>query len=121
MRDRGRHWLTTWQGLTDDDEHAAHMVLTACRMWRFAAEGVHCGKVDAATWALGRDPSLAAVGPAVRRYTTGGHDRIEPAAIGHLLATVLRKTAEAWEGRPHGGGPGRGSWAHVQSFGTVSR
>ncbi|WP_327004064.1 nucleotidyltransferase domain-containing protein [Dactylosporangium sp. NBC_01737] len=91
VRDRGRHWLTTWQVLTEDDEHAAHMVLTACRIWRFAAEERHCGKVDAATWATARDPSLVAITAALHRYTTGERDRIEPSAIGQVLDTVLRE------------------------------
>ncbi|GAA3196676.1 aminoglycoside adenylyltransferase domain-containing protein [Dactylosporangium siamense] len=90
--DRGRHWLTVWQGLTDDDEHAAHMVLTACRIWRFAATGVHCGKGDAARWAAARDPSMEVIGAALRRYTTGKRESIQPAAIGGLLDRVLRDT-----------------------------
>jgi hypothetical protein len=90
--DRGRHWLTVWQGLTDDDEHAAHMVLTACRIWRFAATGVHCGKGDAARWAAGRDPSMVVIGAALQRYTTGKREPVEPAAIGRLLDRVLRDT-----------------------------
>jgi hypothetical protein len=93
VRDRGRHWLITWQGLTDDDEHAAHMVLTACRIWRFAVEGVHCGKARAATWAAGRDPSLVAIGSALHRYTTGRREPIQPSAIGRVLSRVLGETA----------------------------
>jgi hypothetical protein len=92
--DRGRHWLTTWQRLTDDDEHAAHMVLTACRIWRFAAEGRHCGKVDAAIWAAAWDPGLVAIGAALHRYTTGQRGRIEPSAIGRVLDRVLREMAD---------------------------
>ncbi|MEV4516988.1 nucleotidyltransferase domain-containing protein [Dactylosporangium sp. NPDC049525] len=94
VRDRGRHWLTTWQGLTDDDEHAAHMVLTACRIWRFAAEGRHCGKVDAAIWAAACDPSLVAIGVALYRYTTGEREHIEPSAIGQVLDKALHATAD---------------------------
>jgi hypothetical protein len=51
--------------LTDDAENAAFMVLTACRIWRFALESVHCSKAQAAQWALDRDP-LADGDPAVR-------------------------------------------------------
>jgi hypothetical protein len=94
VRDRGRHWLKTWQGLTDDDEHAAHMVLTACRIWRFAAERRHCSKTDAAIWAAARDPSLTAIGTALYRYTTGNRERIEPSAIARVLDRVLRETAD---------------------------
>lgn len=98
VRDRGRHWLTTWQGLTDDDAHAAHMVLTACRIWRFAVEEEHCGKVDAAIWAAGRDPSLVAIGAALHQYTTGQREPIEPAAIGQVLDRVLAETASTDRG-----------------------
>ena len=47
----GDEALERWQH-TDDAEHAALMVLTACRIWRFAVEGVHCSKTEAARWAL---------------------------------------------------------------------
>jgi hypothetical protein len=98
VRERGRHWLTTWQGLTDDDEHAAHMVLTACRIWRFAVEAAHCGKVDAANWAAGRDPRLATnIAAASHRYTTGKRERIEPSAIREVLDRVLDETADTVE------------------------
>jgi predicted nucleotidyltransferase len=66
--DRGRHWLLTWRSLTDDAENAAFMVLTACRIWRFALESVHCSKAQAAQWALDRDPSLTAIRQAIRQY-----------------------------------------------------
>lgn len=99
INDRGRHWLTTWQGLTDDDEHAAHMVLTACRIWRFAVEAEHCGKTDAAIWAAGRDPSLVAIGAALHRYTTGRREPIEPAAIRRVLDRALAEMAEIDGGR----------------------
>ena len=52
--DRGRHWLAFWRTQTGDTEHGAFMVLTACRMWRFAVERVHCSKQEAARWALDR-------------------------------------------------------------------
>lgn len=34
----GRQLVTRWQRLTDDEAHADLMVLTACRIWRFAAK-----------------------------------------------------------------------------------
>ncbi|WP_229400677.1 aminoglycoside adenylyltransferase domain-containing protein [Micromonospora okii] len=94
LRERGRHWLTTWQSLTDDAEDAAFMVLTACRIWRFGIEGVHCAKTQAAEWALERNPSLTAVRQAMRQYGA------EPAAppdedgVAQVLDTVLRETAD---------------------------
>lgn len=51
--------------------HAELMVLTACRIWRFAAEGVHCSKTDAGRWALARDPSLVAVAEALHQRAGG--------------------------------------------------
>ncbi|WUJ08947.1 DUF4111 domain-containing protein [Actinoplanes sp. NBC_00393] len=88
--DRGRHWLRTWQSLTDDTEHAAFMVLTACRMWRFAADGVHSSKIEAAEWALTRNPSLTVIRQAVRQYTDDPAVTVDEKGIAALLETVLR-------------------------------
>jgi hypothetical protein len=66
---RGEHWLTTWLGLLDDEEHAVFMVLTACRMWHFAVTGTHLSKTAAGRWALDREPSLTAVRQALRGRT----------------------------------------------------
>jgi predicted nucleotidyltransferase len=90
--DRGRHWLLTWRSLTGDAEHAAFMVLTACRIWRFAVEHVHCSKAQAAEWALGRDPSLTAVRQAVQEERTSA---VAEQDLAVLLDTVLRETAPA--------------------------
>jgi hypothetical protein len=97
--DRGRHWLATWRSLTDDAEHAAFMVLTACRIWRYALDEVYCSKSQAAEWALDRDPSLTAVLQAVQRYQ---HDPTTPVGehgIAELLDRVLRETADKPIGR----------------------
>lgn len=90
--DRGRHWLTIWRSLTDDTEHAAFMVLTACRIWRFAVEHDHCAKTRAAEWALERAPSLTAIRQAIRQYEHGDTP-IDEAGIAAVLDTVLRETA----------------------------
>jgi predicted nucleotidyltransferase len=79
--------LARWQALTDDAQHAVLMVLTACRIWRFAVTGSHCSKSEAGAWALTRDPSLEAVRAALRRRA-GEPARIEPADIGRLLTTA---------------------------------
>ncbi|GLZ00369.1 aminoglycoside adenylyltransferase domain-containing protein [Actinoplanes sp. NBRC 103695] len=92
VRARGRHWLTAWLGLTDDAEHATFMVLTACRMWRFAAEGVHSPKTEAARWALTQDPSLSAIRQAILGYETGTVTPLEPAGIARVLEAALRTT-----------------------------
>ncbi len=91
--DRGRHWLLTWRSLTDDAENAAFMVLTACRIWRFAAEHVHCAKARAAEWALGRDPRLTAVRQALQQYEHDRASTVDEQAVADLLDTVLRETA----------------------------
>ena len=90
---RGRHWLTTWQGLTADTKNAAFMVLTACRMWRFAVEHVHSSKAAAGAWALERDPGLDVVRQALRQYADEPDILIDPDAIAGLLDRVLTDTA----------------------------
>jgi predicted nucleotidyltransferase len=69
LLDVGDRQLAAWQGLTDDAKHAELMLLTACRIWRFAEEGVHCSKAAAGHWALERDPSLVAVADALHQRT----------------------------------------------------
>jgi hypothetical protein len=63
----GDRQLAAWECLTTDDRHAELMTLTPCRIWRFAAEGVHCSKTAAGRWALERDSSLPAVAEALRQ------------------------------------------------------
>jgi len=89
VRERGRYWLTTWLSLTDDAQHAAHMVLTSCRIWRFAVEGVHSGKTRAAEWALDGDPSLTVIRQAIQRYAVDPAAPISEDGIRRLLETVL--------------------------------
>lgn len=89
---RGRHWLTAWQSLTDDTENAAFMVLTACRMWHFAAEHEYCSKARAAEWALDRDPSLAVVRQALLRYEREPSTPVDPGGLAKLLEIVLSET-----------------------------
>ena len=91
--DRNRYWLTTWRDRTDDEKNAAFMVLTACRMWRFALERVHCSKPDAAAWALARDPSLDVVRQALQQYDVDPAAPVDADGIAVLLDLVLRDTA----------------------------
>ncbi|MBG0564372.1 aminoglycoside adenylyltransferase domain-containing protein [Actinoplanes aureus] len=91
--DRGRYWLRSWQSLTDDSENAAFMVLTACRIWRFAIEHVHCSKVEAARWALTRNPSLKVVEQAMQRYLGDLAVPVDEQNLAALLDLVLRETA----------------------------
>ncbi|KUL41811.1 aminoglycoside adenylyltransferase domain-containing protein, partial [Actinoplanes awajinensis] len=90
--DRGRHWLRTWQTLTDDTEHAAFMVLTACRIWRFAVEGRHCAKTEAAAWALQQDPSLTAIRQALSQYEGEPSVPVPASAIATVLDRALTQT-----------------------------
>jgi hypothetical protein len=90
--DRGTYWLRTWRSLTDDADDAAFMVLTACRIWRFAVENVHCSKAQAAEWALDRDPSLTAIQQAIRQYEQDPTIMVDEQGIANLLDTVLRET-----------------------------
>ncbi|MEH0844206.1 aminoglycoside adenylyltransferase domain-containing protein [Micromonospora sp. CPCC 205711] len=89
---RGRHWLTTWRSRTGDAENAAFMVLTACRIWRFAVEREHSAKARAARWALRRDPSLTAVRQALHQYETDPAMPIDRDGIAEVLGTVRRDT-----------------------------
>lgn len=82
--------LARWESLTDDARAADLMVLTACRIWRFAEERSHCAKSAAGSWVLARDPSLEAVRGALRRRA-GEPVQIDPAEIGRLLKTVRRR------------------------------
>lgn len=79
--------LARWQSLTDDARHAALMVLTACRAWRFSQERSHCSKAAAGSWALARDPSLTTVRDAIRQRW-GEAVPIDPTEIGRLLSIV---------------------------------
>jgi hypothetical protein len=89
----GDEIIARWQGLTDDAEHAELMVLTTCRVWRFAIEGVYCSKAEAGQWALARDPLLVAVEAALRRRAGETDQRVEPQDIGHLLKLVRAEIA----------------------------
>jgi hypothetical protein len=67
------------------------MVLTACRIWRFATERVHCSKTAASQWALERDPSLCAVEEALRQRTRDPAATIAEEGIASLLALVRQE------------------------------
>jgi Domain of unknown function (DUF4111)/Nucleotidyltransferase domain len=94
VRANGTSWLRTWLERTDDDENAALMVLTACRIWRFAVDGEHSSKSAAARWALRRDPSLTAVGQALADRAGGDRVRIAPGDVERLLLRVLHDVDE---------------------------
>jgi len=80
--------LARWERLTDDAQHAELMVLTSCRVWRYALEGVHCSKSEAGRWALARDPSLAAVTGALRLRAGDANAVVEPGDVAALIEVV---------------------------------
>jgi hypothetical protein len=89
----GDRQLAAWERLTDDAAHAELMVLTTCRIWRFSAEGIHCSKTQAGSWALSRDPSLTAVDEALRQRRGDPQVRIGEEGIRRLIALVRREIA----------------------------
>ncbi|MBR7837700.1 nucleotidyltransferase domain-containing protein [Actinospica durhamensis] len=97
IEERGRYWLGRWLTLADDADNAAFMVLTACRMWRFAVEGTHCSKSDAARWALAREPSLSAIERALRLRE---EDAREPIAEDDVTAVLSAALSEISALRP---------------------
>ena len=90
VRANGLGWLRTWLDRTDDVENATHMVLTACRMWRFGLTGEHTSKSGAARWALEQDPSLVGVELALAAHTTSDDPRMAPREVEQVLLRVLR-------------------------------
>lgn len=88
ITERSRHWLDFWAGQTDDADSAAFMVLTACRMWHTAITGEFCSKQQAGRWALDRDPSLAAIGLALRQLNGDESAVIDEAGIRAVLAAA---------------------------------
>ena len=91
IEQRGKYWLARWLSLADDADNAAFMVLTACRIWRFAVEGVYCSKSEAARWALARNPSLVAIKQALSQRT--GRSQ-EPISRGDVTAVLNAATDE---------------------------
>lgn len=95
IEERGRYWLARWLTLADDADNAAFMVLTACRMWRFAVEGVHCSKSEAAWWALARDPSLIAIEHALRQRFEDVRDPIGSDEVTAVLQAAIEEVGPA--------------------------
>jgi predicted nucleotidyltransferase len=58
--------LTRWKTIGDDAHDRELMALTACRIWRFREERVHCSKPAAAQWARERGARVAHDDGAVR-------------------------------------------------------
>jgi hypothetical protein len=58
--------LSRWRTIGDDAPDRELMALTACRIWRFREERVHCSKPAAAQWARERGAHVAYDHAAVR-------------------------------------------------------
>lgn len=55
----GAATLARWNGIGFDPAHQELMAMTACRIWRFREERVHCSKPEAARWARARGARVA--------------------------------------------------------------
>ena len=66
----------------------AYQALNAARAWRFAEEGVVCGKIDGGTWALGRGHD-AVLGDAIA-HQEGRTDEPPDAAAAAALVRVVQ-------------------------------
>ena len=58
--------LGRWKEIGDDPPHHELMALTACRIWRFREERLHCSKPAAAEWARRHGAQVAYDGDSVR-------------------------------------------------------
>jgi predicted nucleotidyltransferase len=99
VMDVGGEVLATWQRQDYDPAMAAFMVQTACRIWRFAEERVHCSKQAAARWVRARDPSLTVVEAALREHV------LVESEIRQLMARAQTATRKDPPRSP--GSPGR--------------
>lgn len=80
--------LADWLQQDYNPSFGAFMVLTACRIWRFAEQRVHCSKTEAARWVLERDPSQLVV-----RAALDGN-RVDEADVRALLSAVQTATLD---------------------------
>lgn len=55
----GAATIERWKAIGYDEPHQELMALTACRIWRFREERVHCSKPAAARWATERGARVA--------------------------------------------------------------
>jgi hypothetical protein len=63
-----------WRRIGYDPPHQELMALTACRIWRFGEERIHCSKPAAAAWARARGARVAFDEESVRALL----DRVSP-------------------------------------------
>ncbi len=91
----GEHQLAVWQKRPFDSRHAELIVLTTCRIWRFAEEHRHCSKSEAGEWALGREPALKAVQEALHQRRVDPMSPIHRKPVRELLALAWARLADS--------------------------
>lgn len=81
--------IEQWQERPFESKYSDLMVFTACRIWRFATDGVHVSKTAAALWAQQRRPDLEVLQVSLDRR--GGVHRDPPVerVVRELLGVVL--------------------------------
>ena len=90
--------LAHWHAVGSDPKHAELVVLTACRIWEFVEEGRHTSKVEAAEWALSREPGLHVVRDALRHRQLDSGTAIDGGQVQQLLALVQARMKEELRG-----------------------
>ena len=80
--------IETWIRKGQDLRFTQMTALTACRIWRYKEERVHCSKSEAGRWALAVDPTLSAVRLALQHRERDPTTRIPLTDVCRLLSTV---------------------------------
>lgn len=80
--------LADWERLPFEAEYGELMVFTTCRVWRYAEEGLHCAKSEAAAWALERDSSLTVVVDALASRAQPTRKELDEEGVRDLIARV---------------------------------
>jgi hypothetical protein len=78
--DVGREVVEQWKSIGYDPPHHELMALTACRIWRFREERVHCSKPAAAAWARARGARVAFDAESVRALLEQASSSLGPRA-----------------------------------------
>lgn len=95
--------LATWQRVHAVGHVGTIVPLTACRMWRYAAEGAFCSKPDAARWVLDRAPDCDIVLEALRAHQGERDPERDCVALAPLLAqarAAVRQTLAHYSDAP---------------------
>ncbi len=86
----GLRLLERWMDLAADEAHAELMILTACRIWRFAETRTIESKSAAADWALRQAPELTAIASALCRRHGDPAVRIAARNVAAVLVAARR-------------------------------